>query len=114
MLLAYGRRPSLGVPVFYKTYFYLSLRNLSQSNTQTTVMSVRAWFSLLLLLPCMMQGVVSFECGNGETLQVHLVPHTHDDVGWLKTVDQYYIGSMSPAKVKESEYCLTFNVQGTG
>ena len=23
-----------------------------------------------------------------DKLQVHLAPHTHDDVGWLKTVDE--------------------------
>jgi lysosomal alpha-mannosidase len=28
-------------------------------------------------------------------LNVHLVAHTHDDVGWLKTADQYFYGSRS-------------------
>ena len=26
-------------------------------------------------------------------ITVHLISHTHDDVGWLKTVDEYFSGS---------------------
>ncbi|KAK0401146.1 hypothetical protein QR680_015614 [Steinernema hermaphroditum] len=30
---------------------------------------------------------------NKDVLNVHLICHTHDDLGWLKTVDQYFWGS---------------------
>ena len=31
-----------------------------------------------------------------EQLYVHLIAHTHDDVGWIKTVDEYYSGARQP------------------
>ncbi|KAK9839362.1 hypothetical protein WJX84_005048 [Apatococcus fuscideae] len=39
-------------------------------------------------------------------LNVHLVPHTHDDAGWLKTVDQYYYGSETKIQLAGVEYIL--------
>ena len=38
------------------------------------------------------QATLPCETGDDGTLNVHLVPHTHDDVGWLKTPHQYYFG----------------------
>ena len=39
-------------------------------------------------------------------LNVHLVPHTHDDVGWLKTVDQYYYGLRNNIQNAGVQYIL--------
>ncbi|CAH1119882.1 unnamed protein product [Phaedon cochleariae] len=54
------------------------------------------------------------ECGyqschsikNGDFINVHIVPHTHDDVGWLKTVDQYYYGSKTRIQNAGVQYIL--------
>ena len=39
-------------------------------------------------------------------INVHMVPHTHDDVGWLKTVDQYYYGSNNGNQEASVQYIL--------
>ncbi|XP_052854491.1 lysosomal alpha-mannosidase isoform X1 [Drosophila gunungcola] len=39
-------------------------------------------------------------------LNVHLVAHTHDDVGWLKTVDQYYYGSETRIQKAGVQYII--------
>ncbi len=39
-------------------------------------------------------------------LNIHLVPHSHDDVGWLKTVDQYYYGTNSNIQKAGVQYII--------
>jgi len=51
-------------------------------------------------------GYKGCDLGRPDRLNVHLVPHTHDDVGWLKTVDQYYYGSHSEIQEASVQYIL--------
>jgi len=42
--------------------------------------------------------------GEADHIYVHMIAHSHDDVGWLKTVDQYFTGSrqdIAVASVRE-------------
>ena len=47
-------------------------------------------------------------CNTGKDgfINVHIVPHTHDDVGWLKTVDQYFYGSNTGQQRAAVQYIL--------
>ena len=46
---------------------------------------------------------ISFE---DEQVNIHFVPHTHDDVGWLKTVDQYFYGANESIQVAGVRYII--------
>eukprot|EP01012_Entosiphon_sulcatum_P033578 TRINITY_DN4250_c0_g1_i1.p1 TRINITY_DN4250_c0_g1~~TRINITY_DN4250_c0_g1_i1.p1 ORF type:complete len:989 (-),score=171.07 TRINITY_DN4250_c0_g1_i1:1004-3946(-) len=46
-----------------------------------------------------------------DKLNVHLIAHTHDDVGWLKTVDQYYYGANDSIQHAGVQYVIDTVVQ---
>jgi alpha-mannosidase len=47
---------------------------------------------------------------DNQTIYVHLIAHTHDDVGWLKNVDEYYTGSNQANQQAEVESIITESV----
>ncbi|CAI9276447.1 unnamed protein product [Lactuca saligna] len=68
---------------------------MKQKMSDSLKFPIFSWvFVVCVLLSCEL--ISGYETGSGIVegkLNVHLVPHSHDDVGWLKTVDQYFIGS---------------------
>uniref|UniRef100_A0A2K6VX37 Alpha-mannosidase n=1 Tax=Onchocerca volvulus TaxID=6282 RepID=A0A2K6VX37_ONCVO len=41
-----------------------------------------------------------------DVLNIHLICHSHDDVGWIKTIDQYYYGSQKKKTTTGVQYIL--------
>ncbi|KRT80852.1 glycoside hydrolase, partial [Oryctes borbonicus] len=44
-------------------------------------------------------------------MNIHLVPHSHDDVGWLKTVDQYYYGARNSIQEAGVQHIIGSTIQ---
>jgi lysosomal alpha-mannosidase len=51
-------------------------------------------------------GAAAAAAVGGEHLTIHVIAHTHDDVGWLKTVDEYYYGANSSIQDAGVQYIL--------
>ena len=61
---------------------------------------------VLFCVLCISQSKFGEAVKDEDKLQVHLVPHTHDDVGWLKTVDEYFYGANNSIQHAGVQYIL--------
>ncbi|XP_017840564.2 LOW QUALITY PROTEIN: lysosomal alpha-mannosidase [Drosophila busckii] len=73
------------------------------------VQAIAALVALWLVCTSPIEAKCGYEAcpaGKPNMINVHLVPHSHDDVGWLKTVDQYYYGAKNNIQHAGVQYIL--------
>ena len=77
-----------------REHFYFRCDQTSKHKESSSVYNFKMDVAQQVLLGILLAGATfAFQCGKDKgKLQVHLVAHTHDDVGWLKTVDEYFYG----------------------
>ncbi|KAE9546848.1 hypothetical protein FO519_009940, partial [Halicephalobus sp. NKZ332] len=71
-------------------------------------------FNLLLLFPLISGKCAWDTCAqwsnDPDTVNIHFVPHSHDDMGWLKTADDYFTGINGDSNVHFSVWAIYNNV----
>lgn len=82
----------------YHSHRLSRAKALEMGNTRNLAAAESLFVILFLFCICgtHVSAYTKYNTGAGVVegkLNVHLVAHSHDDVGWLKTVDQYYVGS---------------------
>jgi hypothetical protein len=78
------------------------------ASIEDTAILIMAWRGLQIFLLVALFGTAKSARYKRDPmkLNVHVVCHTHDDVGWLKTVDQYYWGARQDIQVAGVQYIL--------
>lgn len=78
----------------------------SYGAVQQSLLSLAFHFLLLVAPGARAAGYETCPMVQPDMLNVHLVAHTHDDVGWLKTVDQYFYGIYNGIQHAGVQYIL--------
>ena len=48
----------------------------------------------------------NFKAKDQDQIKVHLIPHSHNDVGWLKTANEYFWGTNKKVQAAQVQFIL--------